>query len=427
MVRLADRRGVAGGEITSARTGYRSIKVTGWATDVDTTDPIRVHVYVDGKGRASVAADDEESGSTRSRGFSVVVGDLDPGDHRVCVWAIDVGVGKNVRLGCRTLAVKSGSPGGYIDEISGAPGAIEFRGWAIDPDTPDPIRVHVYVDGKGRASLLANETKPGFDDAKPGYGDDHAFSGRIEDIGPGTHQVCFYAIDVGPGSNRKFACRTVTMPSGSPVGEITASGSLSIGVIEVAGWAVDPDTVDPIRVHIYVDGRGAASVSADQDVDGALLPAGYGTAHGFSASLAGYAPGVHRVCAYAIDVGAGSNRRIGCEDVQMPTGSPTGFIDEMSATGTSGELMVRGWAFDPDTIDPIRVHIYVDGRGATSIEASLEKPGLSDVYPGIGDLHGYRTVLTGLAPGEHEICVFAIDRVDPGSNTLVGCRIRTVP
>ncbi|GLI26086.1 hypothetical protein ARHIZOSPH14_03280 [Agromyces rhizosphaerae] len=415
------------GELTTARTGYHAIRVAGWATDIDTPDPIRVHVYVDGKGRASVAADDEEPGSTRSRGFSVVVGDLDPGDHRVCVWAIDVGVGKNVRLGCRTLTVKTGSPGGYVDEITGVPGAIEFRGWAIDPDTPDPIRVHVYVDGKGRASLLANETKPGFDDAKPGYGDDHAFSGRIEDLGPGTHRVCFYAIDVGPGSTRKFACRDVLMPSGSPVGEITSSGAPGIGVIEVEGWTVDPDTVDPIRVHLYVDGKGAASVLADEEVDGSLLPSGYGTAHGFSATLEGYAPGVHRVCAYGIDVGEGRNRKFGCVDVEMPTGSPKGVIDEMAPTGESGELMVRGWALDPDTVDPIRVHLYVDGSGAASIEAGLEKTGLSEVYPGMGDFHGFQTVLTGLTPGDHRICVYAIDKVDPGSNTLLGCRTKTVP
>jgi hypothetical protein len=80
------------------------------------------------------------------------------------------------------------------------------------------------------------------------------------------------------------------------------------GVVTVTGWALDPDSIDrPIDVHLYVDGRGAAAITADRsrpDVGAAF--AGAGAAHGYSASLA-LPPGQQTVCAYAINVGYGTH------------------------------------------------------------------------------------------------------------------------
>jgi len=415
------------GDLTRVRGGYQAARVTGWATDANTTDPIRVHIYVDGVGKASVLADEPES-SGRDRGFDVVVDGLTPGSHRVCAYGIDVGPGSNRLLGCELVTVPSGSPFGVIDSAWSAPGEIGLRGWAIDPDTTDPIRVHVYVDGVGRASIAADGVKEGLDRAKPGFGDEHAYERVITGVGPGTHRVCAYAINVEGGGNRSIGCRTVAMPSGSPVGALDIAASPDIGEIEVGGWAYDPDTTDPIRVHVYVDGRGAASIAADEpNPSTASVPPGYGDAHGFSRVVSGFSPGSHRVCAYGIDVGAGSNVLLGCATVEMPSGSPIGLIDEAWAPGGGGELSIRGWAFDPDTIDPIRVHVYVDGIGKASVEAGLEKTGLSNSFPGIGDFHGYRAELTGIEPGERRICAYGIDLVDPGSTRSLGCRTVTVP
>ncbi|WP_353809260.1 hypothetical protein [Agromyces sp. SYSU T00194] len=416
------------GALESVRSGFRQVQVGGWAEDADTSDPIRVHVYVDGRGRAATYADQPEDGSTRSSGFDVTITDLDPGSHRVCAYGINVGPGSTKLLGCRDFSIRSGSPFGVIDKVVGAPGAIEFRGWVIDPDTDGPVRVHAYVDGRGRLAVTADEVKEGLDDVFPGYGDEHKYSGRIENVGPGSHRVCFYGINQGSGSTRIFACRTVEMPSGSPVGEILHAEATGIGTVEVSGWAVDPDVVDPVRVHLYADGSGAASLWADEEVeDPSVLPEGYGTAHGFTRTLTGLGPDDHRICAYAIDVGAGSNRQLGCVTVEMPSGSPRGVIDAVEATGTAGELNVRGWALDPDTVDPIRVHIYVDGSGAAADWADREKPGLSTHFPGLGDLHAYDRTLTGLSAGDHRVCVYALDQVDPGQTVLIGCRTATVP
>lgn len=414
------------GDVSRVAGGYRAVDVAGTASDPNTTSPIRVHVYVDGVGAASLTADQATSDG-RDDGFAVRLRGIDPGVRTVCAWGINVGEGSNRLLRCvRVLVHPPGSPFGIIDEVSSAPGEINVRGWAIDPDTTSPIRVHVYVDGVGRASISADRVKEGLDSAEPDFGDAHGFATTIAGMGPGEHAVCIYAIDVGSGSNTRLGCRTVSMPTGSPRGAIESAGSPGIGIVEVSGWAYDPDTVDPIRVHVYIDGAGAASVAADLERDEAVAT-GYGTNHGFSARIVGVAPGTHRVCAYALNVGGGRTAAIGCTDVAMPGGSPVGLIDEAAGGPADGQAFVRGWAFDPDTIDPVRVHVYVDGVGRTAVTADLPKPGLSATFPGIGDDHAYRAELTGLAPGAHSICVYVLDAVAPGSTISAGCRSVTVP
>ncbi|MEZ5320511.1 MAG: CAP domain-containing protein [Microthrixaceae bacterium] len=80
--------------------------------------------------------------------------------------------------------------------------------------------------------------------------------------------------------------------------------------IRIAGWAVDYDTDAPIEVHVYDNGVGHA-VSADLDrADLAGRPRG--TRHGYDSTWSAQ-PGVHRVCAYGINVDGGGNVELGCK------------------------------------------------------------------------------------------------------------------
>ena len=75
-------------------------------------------------------------------------------------------------------------------------------------------------------------------------------------------------------------------------------------------------------------------------------------AHGFAATLPA-AAGVHNVCAYAINVGAGgSTTCLGCRTVTRPRRLAVRLLDV--ATGVPGGVTVGGWAIDPDTVGPIR-------------------------------------------------------------------------
>ena len=98
------------------------------------------------------------------------------------------------------------------------------------------------------------------------------------------------------------------------------SASPGRGVVRVVGWAIDPDTSGPIDVHAYLDGAFAGAATANlprPDVGAAHR--GFGDAHGFDFAVTA-GSGHHRVCVYAINVGAGDqNPELGCRDVTIGT------------------------------------------------------------------------------------------------------------
>jgi len=171
-----------------------------------------VHVYIDSIGTPIVADRTRSDVGAAYPGYGTVHGfdatiPAAPGWRQVCLYGIDVGPGGNVLLGCRMVLV-GGDPYGAVDVVGAGGGNLTVAGWAIDPDTADPIEVHVYVDSVGRA-LVADRTRSDVAAAFPGYGANHGYEATFP-IPPGSHQVCIYAINKGPGANRLLACRTVT-------------------------------------------------------------------------------------------------------------------------------------------------------------------------------------------------------------------------
>ena len=67
-------------------------------------------------------------------------------------------------------------------------------------------------------------------------------------------------------------------------------------------------------MHLVAGGRILAVHAADERIDvGRAYPA-YGSNHGFSAGFSVSGSGIP-VCAYAINVGGGTNTRLGCRTV----------------------------------------------------------------------------------------------------------------
>jgi hypothetical protein len=309
-------------------------------------------------------------------------------------------------------------PFGSLDMAVGVPNGVQVGGWAIDPDTQSPIAVHVYVDSVGTA-ITASGNRPDLATAFPGYGTAHGFNATIPAT-PGRHTVCAYGINVGAGANSGLGCKVVFVPTGPPFG----SFDMAVGVpggVQVGGWAIDPDTTSPIQVHVYVGSSGAAlNASASRPDVGAAYP-GYGSAHGFGATIAA-PPGIHTVCAYGINVGGGGNSGLGCKSVLVPWGPPFGSFDV--ATGVPGGVQVGGWAIDPDTASPIQVHVYVGSVG-TALIASGNRPDVGGIYPAYGSAHGFGTKVSAPS-GTHLVCAYAIN-VGVGTNSGLGCRVVTVP
>ena len=202
--------------------------------------------------------------------------------------------------------VPIGVPWSNVELVQQTPLAMRFAGWALDPDSTDPIDIHAYVDSEGTRHV-ANLERPDIGAAFPDSGSAHGFDITLP-IPPGSHSICLYAISIGKGRNDIIGCARTT---GSPIGFFEGVGR-EPGWIGVSGWSLDPDTQDSILVDIYVDGRyihTTGAVVPRGDVAKAF--SGYGERHGFWARVP-VGPGLHTVCLWGISVLADPPTLLGC-------------------------------------------------------------------------------------------------------------------
>lgn len=407
------------GELKAIWATSNQINMWGWAVDLDDrTRPLQIHVKY-GASWAAGTADAENGtaealypGSGPNHGFGIRI-TAPAGVQRVCVYAKNIGAGADRLLGCEDLNVPSGSPVGVLGDLWQSPGTINMWGWALDPDITDPIDLHVSINGRW-AVLKADVPNSAAGALYPAHGENHGFSGRIP-ADPGLNKVCVYAINQGPGGNTTLGCRTLDVPSGNPVGQVKEVWG-SPGAISMWGWALDPDTVDPIDLHVSINGRWAVVRADAQAASTVAGYPGHGNNHNFGAAIPAD-PGNNRVCVYAINQGPGVNTTLVCKDVFVPSGDPRGEAKKI--WGTPGAVSMWGWAADPDTIDPIDLHIRVDGTQWFVVRADAPYSAMPTLMPGVGNNHGFGATLP-LSPGRHEVCVFAVN-VGPGASRLIRC------
>ena len=199
----------------STTTDGLAVRVRGWAIDPETTQSIPVHIYVDGVGHAVDANVDRSDVGAAYPGYGARHGvdtsfDLPAGPHTVCAYGINTGAGQNALLNCEQFVVQDRSPFGGTTVAADAKGA-RITGWVIDPDVRDPVTVHIYVDSVGAAVVKADVQRPDISRAYPSYGLTHGIDTTVP-LTPGTHQICSYGINQGPGSNVSLGCYSVTAP-----------------------------------------------------------------------------------------------------------------------------------------------------------------------------------------------------------------------
>ena len=421
------------------------VQLIGWTFDPDTTAPIDVHVYVDGVGVLATKANGErpdveaiyKKGPLHGYDIRVPVAS---GNHTVCLYAIDSSGGTNVLLGCKTVQASNKPPVGLIDVIqSPAPGKVQVRGWAFDPDTSASIAMHVYVDGAFAGSLDANTSRPDVG-ALYNRGPNHGYDSVIP-VSAGTRSVCVYAIDSTGGVNPFVGCRTVTVANTPPQGALESSTGTGAAIggakatANVSGWAWDFDVATPVTVRVLVDGVLAGTTTANRAR--AAIPGVGRTNVAFSAAVPAV-PGTHRVCAEAVDPATGVGATVGCvEQVVIPNTGPVGVLDAPRAPAATSvhpsAINAVGWIQDFDTADPIYVHFYIDGQqvipaGGTvaGTLAGNSRPDVAAIY-GNGAQHGFDVMLPA-APGVRQLCSYAIN-YPKGQNIMVGptCVTVTVP
>ena len=402
------------GSLDSLTPGFRQVTVGGWTADPDTTAAIKAQFYVDGVGKASVMANANRTdlaarlgSNNTAHGFSTTLSGLSAGKHNVCVFGINTGPGANTLLECRDVSISGGTPTGVIDAASAVAGTLTIRGWAIDRDSTSATQVQVRAGNKTLGTLSANQKKAGLNAAKPGYGDNHGYSGSLKGFPAGTQTVRVYAKDLSSGSWTQIATKSVTQPTGYPWLAVDEVASKAPGSFLARGWAIDPDTTGTIRVHFYLDGKGVANIAADQLKSGLnSAKPGFGDKHGYRLEKSGISAGKHNLCIIAINTGPKNVNASICKPFSTPTGSPKVTVGQASAAGL-GAMTVSGTAFDPDTVSAVALRYTVDGKQVATGTANQAAKGFDTAHPGYGAAHGYQQKLTGIGPGSHTVCVVA--------------------
>ena len=117
-----------------------------------------------------------------------------------------------------------------------------------------------------------------------------------------------------------------------------------------------------------------------------------------------------------------------------PGSSPTGRLERVEGL-SNNRVRVTGWAFDPDgKTRPVRIEAWIEGKrgqaGARKVAlgyATLTRNDVARVHKGAGSRHGFKTVIGGVAPGKHEVRVYALNRFKGGGTKYLGGKTVRVP
>lgn len=306
-------------------------------------------------------------------------------------------------------------PFGRLEQLRQQGHGFHVHGWAIDPDTSGPAKVHVKVDGKRIATLSADLPRPDIAKKHPGYGENLGFDAQI--IEPaGQHRICVTIAD--PGARAvTLQCKDMYLDH-DPIGAITRL-TQHPGTLTVTGWIIDRDTPKKPRwAAIRLDHKRVAAALADQTVPG--LDATHrnaGDKHGFTVTFP-ITEGRHLICVKGQNSGEGVSKVVACQRTTINF-SPTGAVTRVRQI--PGGVRIRGYAADPDQPNrPTPITITTDGASLGTTLAD----GKGSALPG----HGFSVALpfpgTKLAPGHRAICAIAQNLGRYGKNTVLGCRNR---
>jgi cell wall-associated NlpC family hydrolase len=328
-------------------SGSTAIRVVGWAADPDDLQqPLTVLGLVDGVvvGQQVTAVARPDVVAARftgpTPGYAMSLPAV-PGSHTVCVTAVDIGAGANFTMRCWNVVVPvppgtiptaaqiaAESPMGYLDTATASGNTVTLTGWAADPDSlSQPLKITVTRDGV--AAVITSATVVARPDVvyarhtgpKPGFS-------LTTTMANGSHRMCATAVNIGVGLNKLLGCRSVwvgpppptaaEIAAQSPVGALESARALSATSIGVTGWASDPNNrAISLKVVVYLDGVAAATVTAAVARPDLVISQRTGPAAGYSFAIPAGA-GSHNVCLWAVNIGVGVNKHLGCAALSTP-------------------------------------------------------------------------------------------------------------
>jgi len=134
----------------------------------------------------------------------------------------------------------------------------------------------------------------------------------------------------------------------NPRGSFDLVSSPAPGQVQISGWAFDPNAPkEPVSIAAYLGGKADESdasayelgpVATQERSDLLALFPRAGAAHGFDSSFPVVGSGRQRLCVYALNIGPGADKLLGCRSVGVPV--PISVLRTRSA-GNKVRISVR--------------------------------------------------------------------------------------
>jgi hypothetical protein len=145
----------------------------------------------------------------------------------------------------------------------------------------------------------------------------------------GGHDETYGGVTINIDNNYvEGATAGAASSSDDPRGSFDTVSSPAPGQVQISGWAFDPNAPrQPLSIRAYLGGKVEEEEATGYELGPiaslertdlfALFPRA-GSAHGFDVSFPVVGSGRQRLCVYALDIGPGSDKLLGCRAVGVP-------------------------------------------------------------------------------------------------------------
>jgi hypothetical protein len=165
----------------------------------------------------------------------------------------------------------------------------------------------------------------------------------------GGHDETYGGVTINIDNNYvEGATAGAASSSDDPRGSFESVSSPAPGQVQISGWAFDPDSPQqPVSIRAHLGGKveeGEASgyelgpVAAGERADLLARFPRAGASHGFDVSFPVVGSGRQRLCVYALNVGPGADKLLGCRRVGVPV--PMSLL-AVRASGDALRLRLR--------------------------------------------------------------------------------------
>ena len=242
-------------------------------------------------------------------------------------------------------ASPSAAPVGALDNLSVRfdPEVRVVSGWAAAPDAPgQPTVVRVYVGAQFLGQTASGDARPDVALAHPAFGGGTGWHTTVDfstvnPIGSGS-TMCAYGINPGSGPNSLLGCKPLFGSTASPYNPVGTIDVIitSPGLMDVRGWAGDPDGDRTTQIRVRIDGTTVLQrTAALPRPDVPAVVAGVGPTTGYRLVLPAR-PGRHTVCIDAQNTGlAGLQNAAHSAVAAVPDASAPGAHDPAAASTRS--------------------------------------------------------------------------------------------